>query len=136
MSDNMADHDVGRWGLRNQHDRLAKPIRLGLRIIGGACPWCVRAGESRTAVIYRFSGHSVTFRCQKCSAQWTMTLVVLHRIATTSIAKGIADPTLKFFCELVVEETQFAVDDASTRASSITRQKTRRVIRLPDRNED
>lgn len=39
-----------------------------------------------SAVIYRRSNHSVTFRCQACRLQWPITLASLYRAASTFAA--------------------------------------------------
>ena len=45
------------------------------------CPVCTGqlGKQSEPAVIYRRSNHSVTFRCQACYLQWTITWASLHR---------------------------------------------------------
>ena len=89
-------------------------------------------------MIYRRSNHSVTFRCKACYLQWTITCASLHRAASTFAAAfreaGVpADDGRVRQCHFIANGTKFAVEREATRKSTITRQKKRRVIRLPDR---
>ena len=89
-------------------------------------------------MIYRRSNHSVTFRCQACYLQWTITWASLHRAASTFAAAfreaGVpADDGRVKQCDFIANGTKFAVEREATRKSTITRQKNRRVTRLPDR---
>ena len=119
---------------RNQPDRLWHPIRVALRVAAGPCPSCVFLGEpgGKPAVIYRRSRYSITYRCPRCSLQWTVTFAVLHRVATKRLAKGLKDPHMAAVYETIAEATKFTVEREAKRKSTITRQKNRRVIRLPD----
>ena len=49
-----------------------------LRLYAGNCPNCAAWGRltpfHRTGVVYRLSARSVTFRCNHCGLQWTVTL--------------------------------------------------------------
>ena len=125
--------------LRNQPDRLPFLKRFLLRKTAGSCPVCIRHFGKvmyEPAVIYRRSDHSVTFRCQTCHLQWMMTLASLHRAASTCAA-GLReagkpdDPRVRRY-DFIAQGTKFAAENAAARKSTITRQKKRRVIRLPD----
>jgi hypothetical protein len=70
--------------IRNQPDRLPRFDRISIRLVAGRCPSC--ANEAELGVIYRRSNHSITFRCNHCSLQWTVTLANLHRAAKRKAA--------------------------------------------------
>ena len=124
---------------RNQHDRLPFLQRFLLKQTAGHCPVCTGqlGKQAKPAVIYRRSSHSVTFRCKACDLQWTITWASLHRAASTFAAAfreaGVAtdDVRVKQY-DFVANGTKFAVEREAKRKSTITRQKNRRVIRLPD----
>ena len=132
------------WGnlLRNQPDRLPFLNRFLLRKTAGYCPLCtgmLGANRGEPAVIYRRSNHSVTFRCKACHLQWTITLAAMHRAASTFAAgfreAGVADDDFRVKqCDFIARGTKFAVKQEAKRKSTITRQRTGRVIRLPDRS--
>ena len=115
--------------------RLTKDVRTILRAAAGMCPSCIFLHDlpDRPAMIYRSSNHSVTFRCQRCSLQWTVTLATLHRVAEARLKKGIKDPRLEEAYGFLEVITRFAADNAVQRKSLITHQIPR-VIRLPDRS--
>ena len=80
------------------------------------------------AVIYRRSNHSVTFRCQACHLQWTITLASLHHAASTFAAgfreAGVADDDFRVKqCDFIARGTKFAIEREAARKSTITRQK-------------
>lgn len=59
-------------------------LRFGLKMIAGRCPHCGSSRlwfPKRSVVIYRWRGRSVTFRCNDCTLQWTVTE---HRISQTA----------------------------------------------------
>ena len=123
---------------RNQHDRSFLQ-RFLLRQTAGQCPVCTGqlGKKAEPAVIYGRSSHSVTFRCKTCDLRWTITWASLHRAASTFAAAlreaGVAtdDVRVKQY-DFVANGTKFAVEREAKRKSTFTRQKNRRVIRLPD----
>ena len=119
--------------LRNQPDRLWKPVRVAVRVVAGNCPSCsvINREIALPAAIYRRSNSSVTFRCQVCALQWTVTLANLHRSAVARLARGIPDPLGEIY-QLAADQTKFAAENAANRSAAINRQTTRRVIRLPN----
>jgi hypothetical protein len=127
--------------LRNQPGRLPCNDRLSIRIVAGLCPSCTlrcfSSGESTSiqdmlGVIYRRSGHSITFRCRHCSLQWTVTLVNLRRAAVAKAA-SLKDEFLAHAYSTVLEGTTGVPEREAVRKTAINRQLNRRVIRLPDR---
>jgi hypothetical protein len=67
-----------------------------LRLTAGACPSCsvfvYGPANDRPAVVYRRSHRSVTFRCERCRLQWTITLANLHKVcAAKAITPGERD---------------------------------------------
>ena len=87
--------------------------------------------HDRPATIYRSSNHSVTFRCQKCSLQWTVTFANLHRVAEARLKKGMSKPSYEAAYDFLESITRLAAENATARKSIVTRQIPR-VIRLPD----
>jgi formaldehyde-activating enzyme involved in methanogenesis len=91
------------------------------------------------SVIYRLSETSVTFRCERCKLQWTITLANMHKTLTEVVAvlkEGGATDEAEVY-ENFARITKFAVEREQARKSSIQRvlqnPLTRRhVIRLPD----
>jgi hypothetical protein len=82
------------------HDKAATVQRRkrSISLRWGMCPVCsvhVTADPFSLplfeAVIYRRSHRSITFRHNKCGAQWTMTLANLHKVA---LAQRIAHPKI------------------------------------------
>jgi len=78
--------------------RLSRDASIAFRFVAGTCPVCsahVTADPFSLpfleAVIYRRSHRSITFRHDKCGAQWTMTLANLHKVALT---QRIAHPKI------------------------------------------
>jgi hypothetical protein len=78
--------------------RLSRDAALAFRFVAGACPVCTGNVSSLVdllqcyhAVIYRLSHRSITFRHNKCGAQWTMTLANLHKVA---LAQRVAHPKI------------------------------------------
>ena len=72
------------------------------------------------AVIYRRSNHSVTFRCQACHLQWTITLASLHRAASTFAAgyreAGVdVDDVRVKQVDFIAQGTKFAVEREAAR---------------------
>jgi hypothetical protein len=113
------------------------PDQTNRRSLSGLHRPVTQAPEA--AVIYRRSDTSVTFRCKACYLQWTITRASLHRAASTFAAAfreaGVpADDGRVKQCDFIASWTKFAVDREAARKSTITRQKQRRVIRLPDRS--
>src|SRR5262249_5695772 len=97
------------------------------------------ANEAEPGVIYRRSNHSITFRCNHCSLQWTVTLANLHRAAKRKAAHlENSDPNNRITAviaaasAIVARGTAFAAEHEAARRTSIKRQTKRRVIRLPD----
>jgi hypothetical protein len=127
---------------RNQPDRMPGVHRAAIRSVAGICPSCALSrtfgGEQSTSlkdvlgVIYRRSDTSITFRCQHCELQWTVTLANLHKAAQSKI-ESISDETLKCFYDYVIAGTQFAAEREAERKNAIKKQTHRRVIRLQDR---
>jgi hypothetical protein len=128
---------------RNQHGRTNFDWRFQLRMLAGTCPFChFNSGYiGDLSVIYRMSDHSVTFRCQYCTLQWTMTFVTLQRAAKiwsdNLRTKGKLNSVHLFDC-LAETLKDYAKRDAN-RKSSIQRVlqnplRKRRVIRLPDKS--
>jgi hypothetical protein len=126
-------------GLPNQHGRLSRSQAYELRFIFGDCP-CCNYGISNNplrdpAVIYRRSQHSVTFRCNVCRLQWTITWANIHRAASAVIDyRRSARKKPIWDYEAIAQGTKFAAEREIKRKSSITRQTRRRAIRLPDRS--
>jgi len=67
---------------------------MALQLAGASsCPVCtsnyppLESGFGHT-VIYRRSDRSITFRCKKCGAQWTMTFANLHKVLSRHIASS------------------------------------------------
>jgi hypothetical protein len=121
--------------LRNQPDRLWKPLRTALRVVAGQCPFCIALTQhmDRPAVIYRRSRSSVTFKCLRCGLQWSVTFAVIHRAVLARQGDKVDDdPRFQAVCEILKDATRLNADYAAQRSTSITRQKQRRVIRLPD----
>jgi hypothetical protein len=112
---------------------LEKNVRITIRAAAGMCPSCVFLCEphDRPATIYRSSNHSVTFRCQKCSLQWTVTFANLHRVAEARLKKGMSKPSYEAAYDFLESITRLAAGNATARKSIVTRQIPR-VIRLPD----
>src|SRR5262249_50065655 len=105
------------------------------RIIAGHCPNCPLKSTPvgpipEMGVIYRRSNHSITFRCNQCSLQWTVTLANLHRVAKKKAEQGGKDSMV---FSALADATAFAAERATSRQNAIQRQTNRRVIRLPDR---
>jgi hypothetical protein len=126
--------------LRNQPDRLPRDDRFSIRVVAGVCPSCALScacsGEDTSredilGVIYRRSGHSITFRCNHCSLQWTVTLHNLRRAALAKAA-SIKDNMLAYAYSTVLDGTRGVPKREAARRSSIKRQTRRRVILLPD----
>ena len=129
--------------LRNQHDRLPRWQANQLKHLVGNCPHCARfennAGVEHGSVIYRFSETSVTFRCERCKLQWTITLANMHR-TFAEVARCLKEAGATKEAEVYnwwANDFKFAVEREQTRKSSIQRllqnPRTRRhVIRLPD----
>jgi hypothetical protein len=118
--------------MRNQPDRLDFMLAFPARILARHCPNCepkqTGLGAIRVmGVIYRRSNHSITFRCNECTLQWTVTLVNLRRAA---VAK---DEFLAHAYSTVLEGTTGVPEREAVRKTAINRQLNRRVIRLPDR---
>src|SRR5215468_3228193 len=101
--------------MRNQPDRLPRDDRFSIRVVAGICPSCALscagAGERKSSiedmlgVIYRRSGHSITYRCKQCSLQWTVTLVSLRRAVLVKAA-SLKDKMLAFAYSTVLEGTR------------------------------
>jgi hypothetical protein len=129
---------------RNQPDRLPFLDRFSIRLVAGVCPSCAydisNMMDIKLGVIYRRSNHSVTFRCNHCSLQWTVTLANLHRVAKRKAAAakadacGSDDPAAIGLAAatMVARGTAFAAEHEAARRTAIKRQLNRRVIRLPD----
>jgi hypothetical protein len=129
---------IAKRGLPNQHGRLSRDASFQIRLAAGACPSCAMfepgwaklgscSGNS-PGVIYRRSAHSVTFRCNRCKLQWTITLANLHRCAA---AKAITPGESEMpWYQFIADETAFAVECEAKRKSTISRQTNRRVWRL------
>jgi hypothetical protein len=69
----------------------------------------------------------VTFRCQACQLQWTITLASLHRAASNwafAMHEADCEPESVQPYDAVAQSTKFAADRAATGKSSITRQAT------------
>ena len=126
---------------RNQHGRTNFDWRFQLRMLAGTCPFCSFNSSyiGDLSVIYRMSEHSVTFRCQYCTLQWTMTFVTLHRAAKiwsdNLRAKGKLDRVHLFDC--LAETLKAYAERDLKRKSSIQRVlqnplTRRRVIQLGD----
>jgi hypothetical protein len=88
--------------------------------------------EKLLGVIYRRSGHSITFRCKRCSLQWTVTLVNLRKAALTK-AEKLKDTHIGYAYETVLEGTTGVAEREALRRTAIKLQTNTRVIRLPDR---
>ena len=126
---------------RNQPNRLDRTNAYLLKGTAGYCPVCtgMLGKQEDKTVIYRRSDTSVTFRCEACYLQWTITWASLHRAASTFAAAfreaGVAADDVRVKqCDFIANGTKFAVEREAKRKSTITRQKKRRVIRLPDRS--
>jgi hypothetical protein len=106
---------------------------MAFRGMGGLhCPIC----WSPKTVIYRRSGTSVTFRCNNCTLQWTMTFLKIHQAAKAMAAKLGSDNNEGFYFEMIADRTADAAERGAARRSSIKQllqTGARRVIRLPDR---
>lgn len=83
--------------------KFPESLRLLLRAHVGNCPaGCSHGGFPLLAPIYRSSRRSVTFRCDRCGLQWTMTYHMLAKAlanlprdgktggATTHLADALA----------------------------------------------
>jgi hypothetical protein len=126
--------------LRNQHDRHPRWQVDLLRSLVGNCPHCARfenkLGVKHESVMYRRSEHSITFRCERCKLQWTITLAKLHKAiaAFVPVLKEAGATEAVEVYENFARITKFAAEREAKRKSAINRQTgPRRVIRLPDR---
>lgn len=63
-------------------------MHFSLRMIAGNCPLLCGAGGLGMAQIYRSSTRSVTFRCPKCTLQWTVTIHRLAKAFGTQVAEA------------------------------------------------
>jgi|SRR5882724_304089 len=129
--------------LRNQHDRHPRWQANQLKHLVGNCPHCARfennAGVKHESVIYRRSETSITFRCERCKLQWTITLANMHKAFAAFVPvlkEGGATEAAEIY-ENFARITKFAVEREQARKSSIQRvlqnPLTRKhVIRLPD----
>jgi hypothetical protein len=65
---------------RRRKTKDLQPYHTLLHLAVAGCPHCGSEPGMPTGdtVIYRLSGRSVTFRCNRCTLQWTMTM---HRIS-------------------------------------------------------
>jgi len=68
--------------------RMPRNVSTAFHLVGASsCPACtsnhppLQTGFGHT-VIYRRSHRSITYRCNKCGALWTMTLANLHKVAS------------------------------------------------------
>jgi hypothetical protein len=82
--------------------------------------------QSEPAVIYRRSYNSVTFRCQQCGMQWTMTRAILHKVATALAAKYPDAPSVY---ATVADWTRGAAEHAALRPNTIRNRQRAEEVR-------
>jgi hypothetical protein len=82
-------HGRSRSALRIIDRQLGHLVRGAARMAGGRCPaGCSGQLGLPTAVVYRSSARSITYRCNVCGLQWTVTI---HQLAKS--ARRVADLT-------------------------------------------
>jgi len=107
---------------------MPREASLAFQLVGASsCPVCtsleprLQSGFGHT-VIYRRSHRSITFRCNKCGAKWTMTLANLHKVA---LAKTSVHPWFSWVAEWTREAAERETRQPKKEKVPVARRKGR-----------